>query len=455
MISSRRINLNNKKIAIIGIGETGQGAAFLAKKLGANVLVSDSNEITDKTFYKKAHKMGINLETGGHSNNIYNSDLWILSPGISDKIEIVKNAKNKGIEIVSEIEFASWFTDKPIIAVTGTNGKTTTVSIINDILNKSNLNPVLAGNIGFAFSKAIFDDLFQCDENRVYVLELSSFQLEYIYKFKPFISILLNISPDHQDRYDSMESYIEAKMKIAINHDAKSYLVYNSDDSQLTNRCKNLHTNKISFGLINDKKNILKIDNSHIVDNQAKIVSLDNIALKGKHNLSNILAAASAAKILKVPNKHIAETLSNFRGIEHRLERVETISGVTYYNDSKATNVDSVIAAIDSFKNPIILILGGKDKDNNFSSLSPFLKKNIKKIVSYGEARNKISIALRDAVELNEVFSLRDAVEECRKSAVSGDIVLLSPGCASFDQFNNYEHRGNEFKKMVKNVAYA
>ena len=455
MFASKRINPKNKNITIIGVGETGQGAAILAKKLGANVLVSDSGEINDKAFFKKAHEMGIKLETGGHTNNVYNSDLWILSPGISDKIEIIRNAKNKGIKIVSEIEFASWFTDKPIIAVTGTNGKTTTVSIINEILNKSNLNPVLAGNIGFAFSKAIFDDLAKCDENRIYVLELSSFQLEHISTFKPFISIILNITADHQDRYENMEAYVEAKMKIAINLDSESYLLYNSDDSQLINKCKNLPTNKISFGLIKNSQNILKIDNSHIVENQAKIVSIDNIALKGRHNLSNILAAASAAKILNVSYKHISETLSKFSSIEHRLEKVETISGVTYYNDSKATNVESVIAAITSFKNPIILILGGKDKDSNFNSLSPFLNKKIKKIVSYGEARNKISIALRDAVELNKVFSLRDAVEECRKSAVSGDIVLLSPGCASFDQFKNYEHRGSEFKKIVKNVAYA
>ena len=455
MVTSKRINPKNKNIAIIGIGETGQGAALLAKKLGANVLLSDSSEINNKTFFKKAHEMGINLEIGGHTNKIYNSDLWIISPGISDKIEIIRNAKNKGITIVSEIEFASWFTDKPIIAVTGTNGKTTTVSIINDILNKSDLNPVLAGNIGFAFSKAILDDLAQCDENRIYVLELSSFQLEHISTFKPFISILLNITPDHQDRYENMEAYIKAKMKIAINHDSESYLLFNSDDSQLANKCKNLHTNKISFGLVNDNQNTLKINNSHIAENQTKITSIDSVALKGKHNLSNILAAASVAKILNVSNKHISETLSNFSGIEHRLEKVETISGVTYYNDSKATNVESVIAAIASFNNPIILILGGKDKDSDFNSLFPFLNKNIKKIVSYGEARNKISIALRDAVELNKVFSLRDAVEECRKSAVSGDIVLLSPGCASFDQFKNYEHRGNEFKKIVKNVAHA
>ena len=449
------INPKNKNITIIGMGETGQGAAMLAKKLGANVLISDSNEIAHKSFHEKAHKLDIKLESGKHTNKIYNSDLWILSPGVSDKVEIVRNAKKEGIRIVSEIEFASWFTGKPIIGVTGSNGKTTTVNIINEILNQSNLKPVLAGNTGFAFSRAILNDLFQCDENRVYILELSSFQLEYITTFKPFVSILLNISPDHQDRYENMEKYLEAKMNIVINHDMKSYLLYNSDDAELTSNCKNLHTNKVTFGLTNNDENILKIDDLHITKDQTKILSIDKITLKGNHNLSNILAAASAAKILNVSNKHIAEVLSNFSGIEHRLEKVTTLEGVVYYNDSKATNIESVIAAINSFKSPIILILGGEDKNSNFNSLLPFINKNIKKIVSYGQARNKISIALRDAVELNEVFSLRDAVEECRKSAVSGDVVLLSPGCASFDQFNNFEHRGNEYKKMVKNVVYA
>ena len=455
MRSTMNVDLKNKKITVIGMGETGQGASFLANKLGASVLLSESNSTAKESFIKNAKNIGIKIENGGHTEKIYDSDLWIISPGVSDKINIVTNAKAKGIKIISEIEFASWFTDKPIIGVTGSNGKTTTVSIINEILSKSEFNPKLTGNIGYAFSRAILEDLKNCPENRIYVIELSSYQLEHIETFKPFISILLNISPDHLDRYKNMDKYLEAKMKIAMNHDSENHLLYNSDYKNITSHCKKLNTNKTTFGLLNDTQNAIKSDGSCIAIDQTKIVDIDDLTLKGHHNLSNILAAISAAKILKVSNKVIREALINFNGIEHRLEKVSIIKGVAYYNDSKATNIESVIAAIKSFNRPIILILGGQDKNTDFSTLKPFLDKKIKQVVSYGSASNKISTALRDAVALNAVFSLRDAVEECKKSAVSGDVVLLSPGCASFDQFDNFEHRGNEFKRIINEAAYA
>ena len=449
------VDLKNNKITVIGMGETGQGASFLANKLGASVLLSESNSIAKESFIKNAINIGIKIENGGHTEKIYDSDLWIISPGVSDKINIVTNAKAKGIKIISEIEFASWFTDKPIIGVTGSNGKTTTVSIINEILSKSEFNPKLTGNIGYAFSRAILEDLKNCPENRIYVIELSSYQLEHIETFKPFISILLNISPDHLDRYKNMDKYLEAKMKIAMNHDSENHLLYNSDDKNIASHCKKLNTNKTTFGLLNDTQNAIKFDGSCITIDQTKIVDIDDLTLKGHHNLSNILAAVSAAKILKVSNKVIREALINFNGIEHRLEKVSIIKGVAYYNDSKATNIESVIAAVKSFNRPIILILGGQDKNTDFNTLKPFLDKKIKQVVSYGSASNKISTALRDAVALNAVFSLRDAVEECKKSAVSGDVVLLSPGCASFDQFDNFEHRGNEFKRIINEAANA
>lgn len=455
MSNSININIKNKKITVIGMGETGQSASLLAKKLGAIVLISESSVVTKNSFMNKAKSMGINIESEGHSEKIYDSDLWIISPGVSDKINVVKNAKAKGIKIVSEIEFASWFTDKPIIGVTGSNGKTTTVSIINEILTKSEFNPILTGNIGYAFSRTVLDDLDNCPENRIYIIELSSFQLEHIETFKPFISILLNISPDHLDRYGNMDKYLEAKMRITMNHDSENHLIYNSDDMDLVKRCKNLNINKTTFGLLNDTQSVIKAKDSYIAIDQTKIVNIDKLNLKGDHNISNTLAAVSAVKILNVSNRTIADALATFNGIEHRLEKVSTVGGVTYYNDSKATNIESVIAAINSFKSPIILILGGEDKNTDFNLLKPFINKKIKQIVSYGKASNKISTALRDAVALNTVFSLRDAVEECKKSAVSGDIVLLSPGCASFDQFDNFEHRGNEFKKMINDVAYA
>ena len=227
MSNSINIDIKNKKITVIGMGETGQSASLLAKKLGAIVFISESSVVTKNPFINNAKSIGINIESGGHSEKIYDSDLWIISPGISDKINVVRNAKAKGIKIVSEIEFASWFTDKPIIGVTGSNGKTTTVSIINEILTKSELNPILTGNIGYAFSRAVLDDLDNCPENRIYIIELSSFQLEHIETFKPFISILLNISPDHLDRYGNMDKYLEAKMRITMNHDSENHLLYN------------------------------------------------------------------------------------------------------------------------------------------------------------------------------------------------------------------------------------
>ena len=451
----KKIKLKDKNITIIGMGETGQGAAILAKQLGANVLISDSNEIREKTFHQKAHKLGIKVETGGHTSKIYNSDLWILSPGVPNNLDIVKNASDKKISIISEVEFASWFTNKPIIGVTGSNGKTTTVNIINSILHASSLSPVLTGNMGYAFSRAILNDITKCDENRVYIVELSSFQLENINSFKPFISILLNITPDHQDRYETMEKYIEAKMNIVINHDMKSHLLYNSDDNILVENCKNLNVKKTGFGLKNNSENMLKIDGSYIQIGKTKLASIDSISLKGMHNLSNILAAVTAAKILNVSNECIAKVLPDLRGIEHRLEKVSVIEGVTYYNDSKATNVEAVKVAINSFDKNIFLILGGQDKGGEFSVLLPDIKNKVKRVIAYGDAANIIKTALGDAVKLKIVFNLKDAVKTCHNHAQPGDVILLSPGCASFDQFKNFEERGKFFKTVVNEMATA
>ena len=451
-----RINLQSQKITIIGIGESGKGAALLSNQLGANVFISDKNVNSNNISSRdKLIELGIDVELGTHSDRIYDSELWIISPGIAQNSEIVMNALNKGIEIISEIEFASWFTDRPIIGLTGSNGKTTTVNILYEILQTDNYSPVLAGNMGFAFSRAILNDMNKNVDDRIYILELSSFQLENIIHFKPFISILLNITPDHQDRYSNMDAYVEAKLNITTNQDESDFLIYNADDPILNEKCKNTNPKKFSFGLKDDSHNLLTANKDNVFEGKSPIIDLQEIALAGKHNISNILAAATTAKILNVTNNQISMAISNFSGIEHRLEKVIINNGVAYYNDSKATNIESVIAAIQSFSSSIILILGGKDKDSNFNELIPFIKENVKKIISYGQASNKISIALRDAVELDQVFSLRDAVELCQKSAAPGDTILLSPGCASFDQFKNYEERGNEFKRLVNEMAQA
>tara|TARA_B100001758_G_scaffold152087_1_gene131056 strand:+ start:534 stop:1910 length:1377 start_codon:yes stop_codon:yes gene_type:complete len=450
------VDIKSKKITIIGMGETGTSAALLSNHLGADVLLSDLNESPNNLSVKKdLIKYGIDVEIGKHSNDIYDSDLWILSPGVPQDSNIVSKAQKRNIDIISEIEFASWFTNKPIIGLTGSNGKTTTVNMLYEMLKGDNYSPILAGNMGFAFSRAILNDLNKKTDDRIYILELSSFQLENIIHFKPFISIILNITPDHQDRYIDMNAYVEAKLNIIANQDSNDFLIYNSDDPILNKRCKNAVPKILSFSINNNSENLFKIRDSKIIEGDSHILDLSKIALAGKHNLSNFLAASTAAKILNISNRQISETISNFSGIEHRLEKVVINNGVAYYNDSKATNIESVIAAIQSFSNSVILILGGKDKDSNFVELIPFIKHNVKKIISYGQASKKIAIALRDAVELDQVSSLRDAVEVCHKSAVPGDIVLLSPGCASFDQFNNYEERGNEFKKIVNEMAQA
>lgn len=451
-----QINLQSQKITIIGIGESGRGAALLSKQLGANVFISDKNVNSRNMRSKdKLIELGIDVELGRHTNRIYDSELWIISPGVPQNSEIVINALNKGIKIISEIEFASWFTNKPIIGLTGSNGKTTTVNMLYEILQTDNFSPVLAGNTGFAFSRAILNDMNKNIDDRIYILELSSFQLENIIHFKPFISILLNITPDHQDRYSNMDAYVKAKLNITANQDESDFMIYNADDPILNDNCQNTNPKIFSFGLKDNSHNLLTADKDNIFEGKSSIIDLQKISLTGKHNISNILAAATAAKILNVTNNQISMAISNFSGIEHRLEKVVINNGVAYYNDSKATNIESVIAAIQSFSSSIILILGGKDKDNNFDELIPFINKNVKKIISYGQASNKISIALRDAVELDQVFSLRDAVELCQKSAAPGDTILLSPGCASFDQFKNYEERGNEFKRLVNEMAQA
>jgi UDP-N-acetylmuramoylalanine--D-glutamate ligase len=454
LIDSQKINSN--KITIIGSGETGISAALLAAKNGKKVFLSELNtEKIDDITKNKLISKNIEFEIGEHSEKVFDSSLWVLSPGVPSDLDFVLKAKEMGILVISEIEFASWYTKKPIIGITGSNGKTTTVNLIQKILKSSHLDPVLAGNVGYAFSRAILRDLNDEPKERVYILELSSFQLENILYFKPMISVILNISPDHLDRHKNMDSYINAKLNIFKNQDERDYLIYNSNDSILSKKCQKALCRKIEFGLSKSSRSLLEKNGSKVYDNEIEVLNLNNALLKGGHNHLNVLAAASAVKLLDVNNKIIEKEVLNFSGIEHRMEKVISKNGITYYNDSKATNIEAVIAAISSFSGPVILILGGKDKDTDFSSLIPHIRLNVKRIISYGQAGKKISITLRDAVELDQVFSLRDAVELCLKSAVPGDTVLLSPGCASFDQYENFEERGNAFKRLVNKMAQA
>ncbi|MBT3478855.1 MAG: UDP-N-acetylmuramoyl-L-alanine--D-glutamate ligase [Candidatus Marinimicrobia bacterium] len=455
-ISNRKnINIEESKITVIGFGRSGEGAALLGHYLGANMFISDGGS-TDTMVEsgKKLEAFGIQIETGGHTEKIYNTDLWVVSPGIAQDAEIVLNAKAKSIPIVSEIEFASWFTDAPIISLTGSNGKTTSVHLLNKMCQTESLSPALSGNVGTAFSEIVLADLKDKPVNRIHVLEISSFQMEHIVHFKPLISVFLNITPDHLDRYANMDDYIQAKLSMIKNQNGTDHIIYNFDDPILKTKFDGALPQTHGFSILGNGETVFTMNATKIYDEKhATLIQLDQLALPGQHNLANALAAATAAKFMDVPNLRIAQVMSSFMGVEHRLERVLDINGVTYYNDSKATNVDAVKVALDSFDSSIHLILGGKDKGGEFSQLLPHAQNKVKEIVAYGQAGEKISTALRDAVKLEQVSSLRDAVEICHQRAVPGDIILLSPGCASFDQFTNFEERGDVFKSLVKDLV--
>ena len=453
MLNITKENLLNKKITIIGLKKSGYAATILGHELGANIFVSEiDNDLEIITNKNNLIKKGIDVETGNHSNLVYDADFWVISPGVPNDIEIIKQAKALNIPIIGEIEFASRFTSTPIIAVTGSNGKSTTVNILYSMLKTDKLQPILAGNIGIPFSEKVFEELKNPDLGNIYILEISSFQLEFIEQFRAMICVYLNISPDHLDRHKNMDKYLKIKLKMIKNHKKDDTVVYNNDDPILDVAFNDYLLEKIPFSISNQTPffgvNETKIYN----ENNEPYVFIDDIILKGKHNLSNLLASATVAKLMNVDDKIIINTMKNFSGIDHRLQIIKEINEVTYVNDSKATNIHSVIVAINSFETPIILLLGGKNKNSDFRLLLPHTKRHVKHIVSYGEAGGEIAAAIGDAVRLNCVSSLSEAVASAHNLASPGDIVLMSPGCASFDQFNNFEERGEKFISLVNNL---
>ena len=453
MLNISNKNLLNKKITIIGLKKSGYAAAMLGHELGANIFVSEiDNDLEIITNKNNLIKKGIDVETGNHSKLVYDADFWVISPGVPNDIEIIKQAKALNIPIIGEIEFASRFTSTPIIAVTGSNGKSTTVNILYSMLKTDKLQPILAGNIGIPFSEKVFEELINPDLGNIYILEISSFQLEFIEQFRAMICVYLNISPDHLDRHENMDKYLKIKLKMIKNHKEDDTVVYNIDDPVLDIAFNDYLLEKIPFSISNQTPffgvNETKIYN----ENNEPYVFIDDIILKGKHNLSNLLASATVAKLMNVDDKIIINTMKNFSGIDHRLQIIKEINEVTYVNDSKATNIHSVIVAINSFETPIILLLGGKNKNSDFRLLLPHTKRHVKHIVSYGEAGGEIAAAIGYAVRLNCVSSLSEAVASAHNLASPGDIVLMSPGCASFDQFNNFEERGEKFISLVNNL---
>ena len=445
------IEIRGKKIVILGLALSGAAAAKLAVRQGADVFVSDNQDtLALQGTLTDLKALSIPGELGQHSDQIYDADLWIISPGIAQDSELVQKAQSNDIPIVSEIEFSSWFTKAPILAITGSNGKTTTAHLLAEMIQTDDLHGALAGNVGIPFAEMVLEDLGNPDPKRVWVLEISSFQMEFIEHFKPYIAIFLNITPDHLNRYPSMKEYIAAKMNMWSRQTAEDFIVYNADDTILVEEIAESTSRKIAFGLGHHPEAIFQPNRTKIyTEEHATLIEMNQLALPGKHNLANALAAATAAHLMGVPNKSIAATMSQFSGVPHRLEPIAEINGVTYINDSKATNLDAVQVALESFTQPIILLLGGLDKGGDFRSLLPHTHNNLKEVIAFGQAKELILTALRDAVRSTSVMDLKEALELAQNCSQPGDVVLLSPGCASFDQFENFEKRGDHFRSLV------
>lgn len=443
-----------KRLVILGGGESGVGAAILGKKVGFDVFLSDMGSIKDE--YKAIlSEKGIPFEEKQHTEElILNADWIIKSPGIPKKSPIIQKISERQILISSEIEFASQYTDATLIAITGSNGKTTTTSLTYHMYKKAGYSVGLAGNIGKSFAWQVAEENFD-----YYILEISSFQLDDIQNFKPHIAMVLNLSPDHLDRYEyTYQKYIDAKFTITKNQDTKDYFIYNEDDPMTTNWFQNHNTKaqklpfslhmKIENGAFSDHENI----NFHINSDTFKM-KINELALTGKHNIANSMAAGIAGKLSKIKNDFIKQSLMDFEAVEHRLEFVLKINGINFINDSKATNVNSVYYALESMKTPVVWIVGGTDKGNDYSELIPFVQRKVKAIVCLGVDNKKIIDTFQDIVSnIVETKCMKDAVNAAYSLGSKGDSVLLSPACASFDLFKNYEDRGNQFKEEVRKL---
>ncbi|MDG1730626.1 MAG: UDP-N-acetylmuramoyl-L-alanine--D-glutamate ligase [Algibacter sp.] len=440
-------------LVILGGGESGVGTALLGKEKGYDVFVSDKGKIKEKYKQVLIHN-AIEWEDEKHTESkILNADIVMKSPGIPDKVDLVKQIRKEGIPVVSEIEFASKFTDAAIVGITGSNGKTTTATLTHHIL-KQELNVGLAGNIGDSFAKQILEDDF-----KNYVLEISSFQLDDVIDFKPNIAVLLNITPDHLDRYDyKFENYIQSKFRIAMNQTKEDYLIYDADDEVIVNHLKQypVQSTLLPFSLENPIENGAYLDKENIkltINNNQIIMPTANLKLEGKHNIKNAMAASTVAHLLKIRKQTIRESLENFQGVEHRLEQVLKINKVQYINDSKATNVNATYYALESMDAPTVWIVGGVDKGNNYEELFPFINEKVKAIICLGVDNEKLMSTFGNMVDvIIETQFMNEAVKIAYKVAESGDNVLLSPACASFDLFDNYEDRGRQFKNAVRNL---
>lgn len=449
------MQIERKNIVILGAGESGVGAAILAIKEGWTVFISDYGKIADR-FKSQINKLDLEWEEEKHSEErILSADLIVKSPGIPDTAELIVKAKSKGIKVISEIEFGGYYNQAKIIAITGSNGKTTTASLTFHILKKGGVNVGLAGNIGESFARQVAEESFDW-----FVLELSSFQLDGMFDFKADISILMNITPDHLDRYDyNMQNYTNSKFRIIQNQTESDWFIYNYDDPIIREEIKKRTikakqapfslTSEIEFGgyLDSNKQQII------INTNDQLTMSIHELALKGKHNAQNSLASGIASRILEIRKEGVRDSLSDFVNVEHRLEFVAKVHGIEFINDSKATNVNSTWFALESMEQPTVWIVGGVDKGNDYSDLAELVQEKVKAIICLGKDNAKIKEAFGGIVaDIYEASTALEAVAYGYRLAKKDNTVLLSPACASFDLFENYEERGNEFKKAVRSL---
>ena len=442
-----------ERIVILGAGESGAGAAVLAKKKGFDVFVSDMSRIADK-YKEMLSSRGIEWEEGAHTEEkILNATEIIKSPGIPDSAPIIKKIEERGIHIISEIEFAGRYTDSKMICITGSNGKTTTTSLISHSFKEAGYDAGLAGNIGHSLALQVAEE-----PHEYYIIELSSFQLDNMYDFHANIAILLNITPDHLDRYDNcMQNYVDSKMRIIQNQTPNDAFIYWNDDPIIKRELKKYDIKAIQcpFSYLKEAGSI-----GYIEEGQYKIekptpfnMEQESLSLTGKHNIYNSLAAGIATELSGIRNEVIRKSLSDFPGVEHRLEKVATVRGVHYINDSKATNVDACWYALESMKTKVILIIGGKDKGNDYNEIKELVMKKCSGLVYLGADNTKLHNFFDPlGIPVRDTHSMRECIDACYEMAKPGETVLLSPCCASFDLFKNMEDRGEQFKTLVRNL---
>jgi UDP-N-acetylmuramoylalanine--D-glutamate ligase len=447
-------DVRGKNVTVIGAARSGVAVARVLQQHGARPFVSDKTAAEKLASEARLlTDLGIEVELGGHSDRVYNCSLMVISPGVPSNAPVVVEARRRNISVVSELEVASWFCRSPIVAITGSNGKTTTTTLIGRILGDAKKKHAVAGNIGTAFSSVVLG----LDPAAAAVLEVSSFQLDHCETFRPRISAILNITRNHMDRYEnSMENYAASKARIFMNQKDDDVIIYDADDEWTGRIIGQARCRQIPFSIHRSLKEGAFVEHGSLVTalegKRSEIIRTDEISIRGPHNLYNAMAATLVGQLLGVTAASLRATLRNFKGVEHRQEFVRELNGVRYYNDSKATSVDAVWYALQAFDRPIVLMLGGRDKGNDYSRITDLVRKHVRAIVAMGESADKVERAFQGIKPLRRAGSIDEAVLAAQHLAQQGDVVLLSPACASFDWFENYEQRGRVFKELVRNL---